>query len=73
MQPLRLRFGHGEAVKFVSYLDMVRFWERVFRQAGIPLVYSRVFAPHPRISAAAPLAASIATEAIYYFRKQVSP
>lgn len=63
MQRLRLRFGRGEEVKFISHLDIVRFWERAFRRAGIPLAYSQGFRPHPRIAVAAPLAVGVTSEA----------
>jgi radical SAM-linked protein len=63
MQRLRLRFGRGEEVKFISHLDVVRFWERAFRRAGIPLAYSQGFRPHPRIAVGAPLAVGVTSEA----------
>ncbi|MBA7503384.1 hypothetical protein ES706_01992 [subsurface metagenome] len=63
MQRLRLRFGRGDEVKFISHLDVVRFWERAFRRAKIPLAYSQGFTPHPRISLAAPLAVGVTSEA----------
>ncbi len=63
MWRLRLRFGRGEEVKFISHLDIVRFWERAFRRAGIPLAYSQGFTPHPRLSVAAPLAVGVTSEA----------
>jgi radical SAM-linked protein len=63
MQRLRLNFGRGEEVKFISHLDVVRFWERAFRRAGIPLAYSQGFRPHPRIAIGAPLAVGVTSEA----------
>jgi radical SAM-linked protein len=63
MQRLRLRFWRGGEVKFISHLDVVRFWERAFRRAGIPLAYSQGFRPHPRIAVAAPLAVGVTSEA----------
>ena len=62
MQRLRVRFGRGEQVKFISHLDIMRFWERAFRRAEIPLVYSQGFSPHPRISLAAPLPVGVTSE-----------
>ncbi|MBN1855473.1 MAG: DUF2344 domain-containing protein [Dehalococcoidia bacterium] len=56
MQRLRLRFGRGVDVRFISHLDMMRCWERVFRRADIPIEYTQGFTPHPRLAAAAPLA-----------------
>jgi radical SAM-linked protein len=63
MQRLRVKFGRGEEVKYISHLDVVRFWERAFRRAGIPLAYSQGFTAHPRISLAAPLAVGVTSEA----------
>ncbi len=63
MQRLRLNFGRGEEVKFISHLDVLRFWERAFRRAQIPLAYSQGFTPHPRISVAVPLAVGVTSEA----------
>jgi radical SAM-linked protein len=62
MQRLRLRFGRGEEVKFISHLDIMRFWERAFRRAEILLAYSQGFTPHPRISLAAPLPIGVTSE-----------
>lgn len=56
MQRLRLRFGRGSTVRFISHLDTMRCWERVFRRAGVPLEYTQGFTPHPKLAVAAPLA-----------------
>ena len=63
MQRLRLKFRRGEEAKFVSHLDIVRSWDRVFRRAKVPLAYSCGFTPRPRISVAAPLAVGVIGEA----------
>ena len=63
MPRLRVRFGRGPEVKFISHLDVMRFWERAFRRARIPLAYSEGFSPHPRISLAAPLPVGVTSEA----------
>jgi len=59
MQRVRLRFGRGAAVRFISHLDTVRCWERAFRRAAIPLEYTQGFSPHPKIALAAPLAVGV--------------
>jgi len=41
----------------------MRFWERVFRRARVPLAYSEGFSPHPRISLAAPLPVGVTSDA----------
>jgi radical SAM-linked protein len=59
MHRLRLKFGRGPQLKFLSHLDLMRLWERLFRRARVELSYSEGFSPHPRISLAAPLAVGI--------------
>jgi radical SAM-linked protein len=52
---MRITFREGEAIKYISHLDLLRAWERTFRRAGLPLAYSQGFNPHPRIVIAMPL------------------
>jgi radical SAM-linked protein len=63
MQRLRINFSRGEEVKFLSHLDLMRFWERALRRAGLTLAYSEGFSPHPRISIAAPLSVGVISDA----------
>jgi len=63
MNRLRVRFGRGDSVKFISHLDTIRLWHRALRRADIDLAYSEGFNPHPRISLAAPLALGITSDA----------
>ncbi len=62
MHRLRLKFSRGPQLKFLSHLDLMRLWERVFRRAGVGLAYSEGFSPHPRISLAAPLAVGVTSK-----------
>jgi len=84
MQRLRITFSRGEAVKYISHLDLMRLWERALRRADIPVSYSQGFNPHPKISLAAPLAIGVSSEgevmdlwlrrrvSSYFFVKMVS-
>src|SRR4030043_1901316 len=63
MYRLRIRFGRGPRLNFISHLDLMRLWERAFRRAGIPLLYSEGFNPHPRLSLAAPLSVGVSSSA----------
>ena len=63
MQRLRIKFGRGEEIKFISHLDIMRLWDRAFHRAHIPLAYSEGFNPHPKMSLAAPLAVGVTSEA----------
>jgi radical SAM-linked protein len=62
MQRLRIRFSRGDALKYISHLDIIRLWERALRRAHIRLAYSEGFSPHPRISLAAPLSVGITSD-----------
>lgn len=76
MQRLRLRFFRGEELKYISHLDLMRFWERALRRAQIPVIYSEGFSPHPRISLAAPLPLGTTSEAELmdvFLRRAASP
>ncbi len=46
----RLRFTKGDAVRWLSHLDLSRAWSRVFVRSELPLRYSEGFSPHPKIS-----------------------
>jgi len=85
LQRLRVTFARGEKLKYLSHLDLMRLWGRALRRAGIPLVYSSGFSPHPKLSLAAPLPIGVTSEAElmdlflsrrlspYLFMKAVSP
>jgi radical SAM-linked protein len=54
-QRLRVTFTRGEEMKYITHLDLMRFWERALRRAALPVAYSEGFTPHAQISLAAPL------------------
>ncbi|MCC6381778.1 MAG: DUF2344 domain-containing protein [Dehalococcoidia bacterium] len=62
-QRFRVWFGKGERVRHISHLDVLRYWERAIRRAGLPLSYSQGFTPHPKIAFAAPLPLGFVGEA----------
>jgi radical SAM-linked protein len=54
-QRLRVRFAKGDALKYISHLDLTRTWERIFRRAMLPVAHSQGFNPRPRFQIAAAL------------------
>ncbi len=54
-QRFRLWFCKNERVRYISHLDVLRYWERCIRRAGLPLAYSQGFTPHPKLAFAGPL------------------
>ncbi len=55
LQRMRIVYAVGEAVKYISHLDLLRAWERILRRAELPLAYSHGYNPHPRLVIAMPL------------------
>ena len=62
-QRLRLTFARGEPLRFISHLDLTRFWERALKRAGVIVAYSEGFSPHPQIALGAPLPVGTTGEA----------
>ena len=54
-QRVRITFGKGARLKYISHLDLARAWERILRRAGLPVAYSQGFNPRPRFHIAAGL------------------
>lgn len=52
---VRIKFSKHGVVKFVGHLDMMRFFQKAIRRAGIDVTYSGGFSPHQIMSFAAPL------------------
>ena len=50
-----LRFKKFGTAVWISHLDMVRTFQRIFMRAGVNIVFSEGFNPHPKISFALPL------------------
>ena len=63
VQRIRVRFSRGEEVKYITHLDLMRFWERALRRAEAPLAYSEGHTPRARLSLAAPLAVGVTSSA----------
>jgi radical SAM-linked protein len=54
-QRIRVAFAKGDRVRYISHLDVLRYWERCIRRAELPLSYSQGFTPHPKLAFAGPL------------------
>ena len=49
-------------MKFISHLDMNRFFTRILRKSNLPIWYTEGFNPHPYITFAAPLSLGFESE-----------
>jgi radical SAM-linked protein len=56
----RVTYSKEGLIKFVSHLDLIRLWQRVFRRAGLSVKMTQGFSPHPLISFGPPLPLGVA-------------
>ena len=73
---IRLKYSKTAAGRFISHLDMLRTFERIFRRAALPLAFSEGFNPHPKISFGSALAVGITSDAEYLdveLQKEIEP
>jgi radical SAM-linked protein len=62
---LRVKFRKFGAVRFIGHLDVMRFFQKAIRRAGIDVAYSTGFAPHQIMSFAAPLSVGVESNGEY--------
>lgn len=51
-----VRFGKNPRLRFISHLDLQRFFQRALNRTGLPIAYSQGFNPHPVMAFASALA-----------------
>ena len=59
-------YHKGNEIAMISHLDIQRTLQRAFRRAGIPLLYSNGFNPHPQFSFATAAATGMSSEAEWF-------
>ncbi len=47
---IRIRFSKIGRVRYLSHLELINLFTRVVQRAGVPVLYSQGFHPHPRFS-----------------------
>lgn len=61
----RIKFQKYGAMKFVGHLDVMRYFQKMFRRAKIDNEYTKGFSPHQIMSFAAPLGVGLTSDAEY--------
>ena len=62
---IRIRFGKEGMLRWIGHLDVLRTFQKIFRRAGIPMVFSKGYSPHPVMSFALPLGLGLSSEGEY--------
>ena len=63
---VRIKYAKTGSLKFIGHLDVMRFFQKAIRRAGIDVAYSKGFSPHQLITFAAPLGLGITSEGEYF-------
>ncbi len=63
---IRIKFAKYGNLKFLSHLDVMRFFQKAIRRAGIDVKYSEGYHPHQLMSFAAPLGVGQTSEGEYF-------
>lgn len=53
-------------MKFIGHLDMMRYFQKAIRRAGIDIAYSEGYSPHQIMSFAAPLGVGVTSDGEYF-------
>lgn len=62
---LRIKFSKHGVLRFIGHLDVMRYFQKAIRRAGIDIAYSSGFSPHQIMSFAAPLGVGLESNGEY--------
>lgn len=63
---LRIKYSKLGNLRFIGHLDVMRYFQKTIRRAGLKVSYSKGYSPHQIISFAAPLAMCITSDGEYF-------
>lgn len=63
---VRIKFSKEGPMKFIGHLDVMRYFQKAIRRAGIDIAYSAGFSPHQIMSFAAPLSVGFESQGEYF-------
>ena len=62
---IRVRFSKTGNMKYIGHLDVMRYFQKAVKRAGIDIAYTGGFSPHPVMSFALPLGVGVTSEGEY--------
>ncbi|MCR4605713.1 MAG: TIGR03936 family radical SAM-associated protein [Eubacterium sp.] len=72
----RMRFTKTGTLRFLGHLDLMRFFQKAIKRAGLDVAYSKGYSPHQLMSFASPLGVGRTTDGDYLdveFASEVDP
>ena len=61
----RIKFAKYGVIRFIGHLDLMRYFQKAVRRAGIDIAYSEGYNPHQIMSFASPLGLGITSDGEY--------
>ena len=65
MEEKRVKFSKHGPVRFLGHLDVMRYFQKAVRRAGIPVMYTEGYSPHQIMSFAQPLSVGATSDGEY--------
>lgn len=62
---VRVKFSKHGIMKFIGHLDIMRYFQKAIRRAGIDIAYTEGLSPHMIMSFASPLGVGLTSDAEY--------
>lgn len=62
----RVKFEKTDNMIFIGHLDLLTFFQRTIKRAGLPIAYSQGFNPHQLITFAIPLSLGMSSRGEYF-------
>ena len=62
----RIKFRKFGVMKFIGHLDVMRYFQKAIRRAGIPIAFSGGYSPHMIMSFANPLGVGLTSDGEYF-------
>ncbi len=62
---IRVKFSKYGPIRFIGHLDVMRFFQKTIRRAGIDICYTTGFSPHQIMTFASPLGVGLTSNAEY--------
>ncbi len=63
---LRIKYTKTGPLRYISHLDVMRFFQKAIKRAGFDVAYTKGFSPHQIISFAAPMPLGMTSEGEYF-------
>lgn len=62
---IRIKFQKTGSLRFIGHLDVMRFFQKLNRRAGLQNIYSKGFSPHQLMSFSSPLSLGLSSTGEY--------